>query len=224
MVRFSFTNTGFMVGRDGASTLVIGENEITTYQGALALGDASSHLYKSGKGGNEIKVEAKVSDIINHFQGNMGRDDFMNSVNVERITVSNEPDPQLAIFVAMFYRLYQKDLSSTFYMSRQPLYSKISNLGVLIDAKVYSSNSWSKGKYDMPTINKEGLTLKERNAEVQKMLPRFENEFKENIINYARTIRSEDDNQTIIFDVRMTQCEGCEGFPKYINFLYLRKY
>jgi len=166
----------------------------------------------------EITVEAVVADLQANMSGNLSRDALLNKIKTEVKTISFKADPQLETFTAMLHRLYQKDLSSTFFMSSEPSYSKISGVGVMIKARVYSSNVHDNKRYTIPTIGKADVSLEERNAIVQEMLPEFEKVFKENIVSYARTIRSLAKGQSIMFEVRLTECKGCEDFPKYINF------
>ena len=166
----------------------------------------------------EITVEVAATDLKASMVGNLSRDALIAKIKVESQTVSFEDDPRLETFSAMFHRLYQKDLSSTYFMSSRPNYSKIQGVGTMFKARVYSSNVFDNERYSIPTRGEKDLSLEERNSVVVDMLPEFEKVFKENMVSYARTIRDMDKNESILFEVRMTECKGCYEFPKYINF------
>ena len=70
----------------------------------------------------------------------------------------------------------------------------------------------------MPSLAGEAVTLEQRNEKVQKTLPKFQKEFKENLINYARTISSIKDDEVVLFEVKMTQCNDCKDFPSELKF------
>lgn len=166
---------------------------------------------------SETTLEVSVKDIRSQLSGQLSREALLDKIMVNTIEISQEYNTELSTFSAMFHRLYEQDLSSSYYMSRPPSYSVKTKLGVQFDARVYSSIQ-NKNRYRMPVLGLEDLTLDERNTKVAELLPAFEQEFKENLINYARTLRSIDESEMIIFDVRLTECKGCPGFPKYLNF------
>ena len=42
------------------------------------------------------------------------------------------------------------------------------------------------------------------------MYPEFERTFKENLLDYGRTVKSLKEDEKIIFNVELTECKGCE--------------
>ena len=166
---------------------------------------------------SELMIEVSVGDILKLRKGVLTRDEFFNKVNVVESVRSYEKDPDLETLSAMFYRLYKKDLSDTYYSERQPKYSQLSNFGVIVKMKFYSSYE-DDNVYSMPTIDKEGLTLEERNNHVMELLPKFEADFKENLVNYGRTMRDLDSDEILMFEINMTTCKGCKDFPRIMKF------
>ena len=185
---------------------------------ATGYGDDRSLWSTKTKGDeSELIVEVKVANINALRRGGMSRDDFFKSINVIENIMDYSKDADLETLSAMFSRLYKKDLSDTYYSERYPKYSKLSNFGVIIKMKFYSSYEDNK-VYSMPTINKKGLTLEERNNHVMELLPKFESDFKENMVNYGRTLKNLDSDEVLLFEVNMTTCKGCADFPEIMKF------
>lgn len=166
---------------------------------------------------SELIVEVEVAKINALRMGKISREDFLNSVNVIKNEVDYSKDVDLETLSAMFHRLYKKDLSTTYYSESKPKYSKLSNFGIIVRMKFYSSYEDNK-IYSMPTISKKGLTLKERNKNVMDLLPKFESEFKENLVNYGRTLKNLDSDEVLLFEINMTTCKDCNDFPKVMKF------
>ena len=166
---------------------------------------------------SELTIEVSVGKINQLRRGTISRDDFYKAVNVVENVRSYEKDPDIETLVAMFQRLYKKDLSKTYYSERQPKYSKLSNFGVIIKMKFYSSYE-DDNVYSMPTIAKKGLTLEERNNYVMELLPQFEADFRENLINYGRTMKNLDSDEILMFEINMTTCKDCKDFPRHMKF------
>jgi hypothetical protein len=64
----------------------------------------------------------------------------------------------------------------------------------------------------MPTLGLKNLTSAERDKKVKELYPLFENDLKENMLDYGRTLKSLKDNEKLIFNVVLTKCKGC-GIP-----------
>ena len=61
----------------------------------------------------------------------------------------------------------------------------------------------------MPTIDKHGLTVEERNSQVEELYPLFIDQFKKQLIEYGRTLKGLDKDEILMFKIRLTQCQGC---------------
>lgn len=166
---------------------------------------------------SELNIEVSVGKINKLRRGDITREQFFDAVKVIENVRSYEKDADLETLSAMFHRVYKKDLSKTYYSERKPKYSKLSNFGVVVKMKFYSSYE-NNNEYSMPTINKKGLTLEERNNYVMELLPQFEAEFRENLVNYGRTMRDLDNDDIIMFEINMTTCKGCKDFPRTMKF------
>ena len=166
---------------------------------------------------SELIVETSVAKINALRKGKISREDFFKSVSVVENVRDYAKDADLETLSAMFHRRYKKDLSTTYYSESQPKYSKLSKFGVIVKMKFYSSYE-DNNVYSMPTIGKKGLTLKERNQLVMDLLPQFESDFKENLVNYGRTLKNLDSDEVLLFEISMTTCKDCKDFPEVMKF------
>ena len=71
-------------------------------------------------------------------------------------------------------------------------------------------------KLRMPTLKLQDLDQATRDKKVTELYPGFEKELKLNIIEYGRTIKSLAADEMMVFNVRLTKCEGC-GIPSTVE-------
>ena len=158
-----------------------------------------------------------MKDVNDYRRNALNREQFMDRIKVTQSEVNDTEYRDLALFSSIFHKLYQIDFSSTYYASRCVSYEKLDGFGVVFRMQLYSS--YEKGnKFIMPSLAGEAVTLEQRNEKVQKTLPKFQKEFKENLINYARTICSIKDDEVVLFEVKMIQCNDCKDFPSELKF------
>jgi hypothetical protein len=81
--------------------------------------------------------------------------------------------------------------------------------------KVYSSVV-NDGLYTIQTQGIDQLSREERDKKVESLYPEFEKSFKENIINYGRTVKSLEPNEILMFKVNLTECKNCD-MPRAID-------
>lgn len=162
-----------------------------------------------------LSVEARRGDIDQLKQGKINRPEFMNRLKIVNAEKAEAVDPDLEVFSSLFGRLYREDLSQTYYAQGSIRYERLKDFGVMYYMKVYSSLETDDG-YNMPTVNQRGLSQADRDKRVKEMYPKFENELKENIVEYGRTLRSLKDDEQLVFNVKLTKCEGC-GIPATVE-------
>src|SRR5690606_9075129 len=88
-------------------------------------------------------------------------------------------------------------------------YERLRDFGVVYYMQVFSANRTFNSTYDMPTVDLHDLSQEQRDEQVKKLYPRFEQELKENIIEYGRTLKSLAGDEQLIFNVSLTQCRQC---------------
>jgi hypothetical protein len=166
-----------------------------------------------------ISLEATKGDITQLKQGKMTRDQFMKSIKVINSVMDDELQPDLELLTSIFNRLYRKDLSKTYFTEENIYYEKLKDYGVIYYMQVYSSNQMDYNRrWVMPTLGLEGLTTEERDNKVKELYPQFEKDFKADILEYGRTLKSLTPEELLVFNIRLTKCDGC-GIPSSVEFL-----
>jgi hypothetical protein len=164
-----------------------------------------------------ISIEATKSDIAALRQGKISRDQALSRVKVVNTEFIDVKEPDLELMASIIGRLYRSDLSTTFFSSESNIYyERLKDYGVIFHMPVYSSNEQDFKTWSMPTQGLQGLSQEERDKKVVELMPKFEQDLKENIIEYGRTVKSLKDEEVLVFDVTMTKCAGC-GIPSNLE-------
>jgi hypothetical protein len=173
-----------------------------------------------------LSVEAKKSDLTDFRQGKITRDQLMDKMKVVNTVSSNKVEPDMELLASIFNRLYRSDLSKTFFTQGNVYYERLTDFGAILHMQVYSSNNMNNdpwGRIDardtklaMPTLGLENLTQQERDKKVKELYPQFENELKENILDYGRTLKSLGDTEQLMVNVTLTKCADC-GIPATVE-------
>lgn len=182
--------------------------------------DRSNYVWSSGsnvskRGSNGKTAEILKSDLIAYKQGKATRDATIGKITFNS-NGNEKTERDLELFSSILGRVYAADLAKTYYSSSRNInYERLEGLGVIYSMRVYSSTS-ENGLHTIRTTGESGLSQQERNAKVNAMYPEFEKAFKENILDYGRTIRSLGPSEMLIVKVRLTECKGC-GMPRNIE-------
>ena len=84
--------------------------------------------------------------------------------------------------------------------------------------QVYSGierGDYSK-RYMMPTLGLEDVDQETKDKKVKELYPKFEQDLKDNILEYGRTVKSLKDDEVLVFQVTLTKCAGC-GIPSTLE-------
>ncbi|WP_422359184.1 hypothetical protein [Reichenbachiella sp.] len=175
-------------------------------------------LYNSSNQGGKFSASSTRRNIADFKAGHISRTTFENRINFVESKGDEQVDPDLELFSSIFQRLYKTDLATTYYTSSPISYERLKSFGVIYRMKMYSSISTGRDSYRMPTQRKSNLSRTERNEEVMALYPQFISEFKRNIIDYGKTIKSLEPDESILFQIRLTECNNCD-IPNEINVL-----
>lgn len=161
-------------------------------------------------------AEILKSDLIAYKQGKSSREATIGKIKFASTVKDEKVERDLELFGSIFAKLYDSDLSNTYYSSSHRInYERLDNFGAIYNMRVYSS-SQDNGRHTIRTTRESGLTQEERNQKVNAMYPEFERSIKENILDYGRTIKSLKPNEMLMFKIRLTECKGCE-MPRSIE-------
>jgi len=164
---------------------------------------------------NKLSVEANVKDIRAYQAGKIDREEAKSRIVVNEKKEAKPLAKDVTLFQTILKRLYARDLSETYYLHGGMPHEKIDGLGVIFYMNMVSSVQESNG-WNIPTQNKQNLSQEERDKLVQNLYPKFEEELKNNIIEYGKNVKSLSDTEQLIFKVSITKCEDC-GIPSTLE-------
>jgi hypothetical protein len=173
--------------------------------------------FHSGKR-THISVEATKADINAFKQGKLSRDQALAKIKVLNTESVDAKSPDMELLTSIFSRLYSPDLSKTFFTGDNIYYELLKDYGVVYYMQVFSSNQsdLSEGRWNMPTLGMDNVDQATRDKKVVEIYPKFEQELKDNILEYGRTIKSLKDEEVLSFNVTLTRCKEC-GIPSTLE-------
>jgi hypothetical protein len=161
-----------------------------------------------------LSMEVAKKEITNYKSGKISLEVFKDRINIK----TKEPEKKradLEMFAGIFKQYYSPKLSKTFFTEGTPSYEVLDNYGAIFKIRTYSS--YVEGKlYYMPMLGEEKVDSDDRQETIEKLYPIFENDIKNFIIDYGRTIKSLDDDDMLVLKIGMTKCEDC-SIPKSIE-------
>jgi hypothetical protein len=165
-----------------------------------------------------VSVEGLKSDIAQLRQGKITRDQFINKLKVVNTEGENELQPDLELLSSIFNRLYRSDLSKTFFTQENTYYERLKDFGAIYYMQVYSTNAAMYGDgFEMPTLGLRGLDPETRDKKVKELYPQFTRTIKEDILEYGKTVKSLKDDESLIFNIKLTRCKGCD-IPLWVEY------
>lgn len=174
-------------------------------------GENRSWYFKDNKR-THISVEGTKADITAFKQGKLTRDQAMAKLKVVNTEYVEVKETDLELFASIFNRLYRSDLSKTFFSENNVYYERLKDYGAMFYMQVYSSSPVGERRVTMPTLGLEDIDEATRDKKVTELYPKFEQDLKESILEYGRTLKTLGDEEVLIFYVTLTKCVGC-GIP-----------
>jgi hypothetical protein len=164
-----------------------------------------------------LSAEALKSDLTAYKQGKMNRNQLLAKIKVMNTQTIDAVEPDLELLTSMFNRLYRSDLSKTYFTEDNIYYEHLKDFGVIFYMQVFSTNGQQGyDRYDMPTVGLSNIDIDTRNKKVTELYPKFEQDLKDNILEYGKTVKSLKDEEVLIFQARITRCPAC-GIPSSLE-------
>lgn len=157
-----------------------------------------------------LSIETTKGDVTQLKQGKVSREQFMKNLKVVNSQMDNELQLDLELLTSIFNRLYQRDLSKTFFTDENIYYERLKDYGVIYYMNVFSSNQANYDRWVMPTQGLNNLSQEERDKKVKELYPTFERDIKTDILEYGRTLKSLKSEEHLVFNIALTKCKGCE--------------
>lgn len=164
----------------------------------------------------KLSAEITMKDIKAFQNGEISREEAESRIKINKGDEAKPLAKDLVLIQSIFNRLYQSDLSETYYLESKMPYEQIDGLGVIFYMDVVSSIGTGKDLWKLPTQKKENLNQADRDAVVKELYPKFEESLKSNILEYGQTVSSLADDEQLIFKVSITKCTDC-GIPKTLE-------
>jgi hypothetical protein len=165
---------------------------------------------------NRLSVEANVKDIRAFQAGKIDREEAKSRIVVNEEKEVKPLAKDLTLFQTILKRLYASDLSDTYYLNGEMPHEQIDGLGVIFYMNMVSSVRAGNDAWNVPTQEKKKLSQNERDQLIKSLYPKFEEDLKSNIIEYAQNVSSLADGEQMIFKVSITKCEDC-GIPETLE-------
>jgi len=166
---------------------------------------------------SHLAIEILKSDLIQYKQGKITRDEAFARIKVLNTETVEDVEPDLELLSSIFDRLYSPDLSKTFFIQENIYFERLKDYGVIYYMQALSAQETDYKRYFMPTVGLENIDQATRDKTIKELYPKFEQELKDNILDYGRTLKSLKEEEVLVFQVRMTRCVGC-GIPSSLEY------
>ncbi len=168
----------------------------------------------TNKATRSFSITKKDADA--YRSGNITKEEALSKIEVEE-NLPEEVATDLRVLGELMNSLYSERNSKTYFSTTNPTIVKTKGMGAIYSWAVYSAYNDSFG-YRLPTLSMGAETVdeKNRNELVKAAYPNFLKSFKENLVDYGRTVKSLEGNEKIVFNIRMTKCDGC-GIPNMLK-------
>lgn len=158
-----------------------------------------------------ISVEGTRGDITAFREGKASREQTLKKLTVVNTEAMDVREQDMELLSSIFSRLYRPDLSKTYFIEGNVYYERLKDYGAVFYMQMLSSEQ-NLNRYRLPTLGLEDVDEETRNRKVTELYPAFEEDVKENILEYGRTIKSLKDGEQLVFNISLTKCPGC-GIP-----------
>lgn len=163
-----------------------------------------------------LSIETTKGEVTQLKQGKVSREQFLKNLKVVNSQMDDELQPDLELLTSIFNRLYQRDLSKTFFTDENIYYERLKDYGAIYYMNVFSSNQANYDRWVMPTQGLNNLSQEERDKKVKELYPTFERDVKADILEYGRTVKSLKADEVLVFNIAITKCQGC-GIPSTLE-------
>jgi hypothetical protein len=178
-------------------------------------GDRPRFYFHSGKR-TRIAVEGRRADITALKQGKLSREQALAKLEVVHTESVEAREPDVEMLSSIFSRLYRPDLSKTYFIEGNVYYERLKDFGVIYYMQMVSSVQKNLNRYHIPTLGMTDVDQQTRDKKVAELYPMFEQDIKEHVLEYGRTLKSLKDNEVLVFNISLTKCTGC-GIPESLE-------
>jgi hypothetical protein len=164
---------------------------------------------------NEFSAEIQMKDVRAYQNGKLSKEEAENRIKINNKNEEKPIGKDLAVFKSVINRLYQSDLSETYFLKSDISTEEVEGLGTILYLEMASSQKTNQ-YFSMPTQGNLQFNQSERDDKVKALYPKFEEDLINNILEYGKYLSSMADNAKLIFKVTITECKGC-GIPAQLE-------
>lgn len=175
-----------------------------------------TNLYFNATTRTHLSVEGLRADVMAYRQGKLSREQAVKKLHVVNAQSVDTVLPDLELISSIFSRLYTVDLSKTYFIEEIVTYERLKDYGAIFYMQTYSTNQVDYNRFAVPTAGLTNVDLETRNKKVTELYPAFEQELKENMLEYGKTVKSLQDDEVLVFQVQITLCPDC-GIPSTLE-------
>lgn len=162
-----------------------------------------------------FSAEIKKSDLTSFKAGELSREEVVGRILFSE-SLAEGLDQDLELLANIMDRLYRPDLSETFYYTGYAYYDKIPEFGVIYHLNMLTRTEKNLYNFVLPSDEKEDLNEESDPEKLTALYPKFLEGIKEHILTYGRTVKSMDRKERLVFNIRLSNCTGCE-VPDWVN-------
>lgn len=173
-----------------------------------------------GTSGSSERIEPKSSgisaevirkDVADYKSGKINRDEFVTRIKIMK-TEPQKKVPDLEMFSGIIEKYYGYDLSETFYMEGKTRYELLDGYGAVFHLKASSPNQFgSRIRFYTPGERRVVVGGSEKSKETDENLyPEFKEDIQSFLLDYGRTIRSLQDDEKILLEIKLQACKDCK--------------
>lgn len=118
----------------------------------------------------------------------------------------------LEMFANIFERFYSRDLTETFYAQGKSRYEVLDGFGVVFHITATSGKSgfYTKLRYRSSGVTAYTVMPDEEKPNDAEIYPKFKEDLKAFMLDYGRTIRSLDNDDKVMLDIKLNTCRDCD--------------
>jgi hypothetical protein len=173
------------------------------------------YMFNPGKRAR-ISVEGRRADVTAFRQGKLSREQALKTLTIVNAESVEAKEPDLEMLSSIFSRLYRPDLSRTYFAEGNVYYERLKDFGTIFYMQMVSSVERNPDRHTIPTLGMDNVDKATRDKKVTELYPAFEQDIKQNILDYGRTVKSLKDEESLIFNIALTKCKGC-GIPSTLE-------
>lgn len=176
----------------------------------------------------ELSAEIMKASVDDYRSGKLTKAQLEQKIKYSEQNVTDKKETDLELLSSIFHRLYQDDLSETFRLYSDPSYEKIEGLGVIFTMNFggrffgraaysysFSTRAGDRVWSSSPSQNKKKSDKEEEDdsdwqKKIEESYPDFLETFKQNMIEYGRTVHTLNADELLIFKLDLMNCDDCD--------------